>query len=116
MLLPMPDPLQMVIHLRVHVLPVLARGAEDGVVAPHPALHAVVQVEGRFGFLAEAFGGVEVAGFLLALGRLFGGTTGAGALLGEEVAEEGAAAEVAEGGEEGGGLEGWFVGVGCHGF
>ena len=72
----MPDPLQVVVHLRVHVLPVSAREAEDGVVAAHPALHAVVQVEGRFGF----------------------------------------AAEVAEGGEEGGGLKGWFVVVGCHGF
>ena len=103
MLLPVPDPLQMVVHLRVHGLPVLAREAEDGVVAAHPALHAVVQVEGRFGFAAEALDGVEVP-VSLAFG-LFGGT-GAGALLGEEVAEDGAAAEVAEGGEEGSGLEG----------
>ena len=86
----------------MRVLPVLAGEAEDGVVAAHPALHAVVQVEGRFGLSAEALDGVEVPGFL-ALGR-FGGT-GAGGWGGEEAAEEGAAAEVAEGGEEGGGLD-----------
>ena len=110
MLLPVPDPLQMVVHLRMHVLPVLAGEAEDGVVAAHPALHAVVQVEGRFGFPAEALDGFEVPGFL-AFGRV--GGTGPGALLGgEEVAEEGTAAEVAEGGEKGGALEGCVFCVG----
>lgn len=118
MLLPMPDPLQMVIHLRVQGLPVLARDAEDGVVAAHPALHAVVQVKGRFGFLAEALDGVEVPGFL-AFGGRFGGVGAGGCGGGEEAAEEGAVAEVAEGGEEGGGLDGWgftVVGflLGCH--
>ena len=54
MLLPVPDALQMVVHLRVRSLPVVARDAEDEVIAAHPLLHAVVQVEGCFGFLPKA--------------------------------------------------------------
>lgn len=102
----------MVIHLRVQRLPALAGRAEDGVIATHPTFHRVVQVEGRFGFLAEAFDlVVEVSGFSLVRMDAGGGCSGGGG--GEEFAEDGLAAEFMEAGGDGGCVSIGFLW--CHG-
>lgn len=61
-----------------------------------------MQVESRFGFLAEAFDLVECAGFGLVRTDAEGGCGGGG----EEFAEDGLAAEFVEAGEAGGRLGG----------
>ena len=73
-----------------------------------------MQVEGRFGFLAEAFDLVEFSGFGLVRTDAGGGCGGGG----EEFTEDGLAAEFVEAGEDDGRLGGWCVDVGllwCHG-
>lgn len=75
-----------------------------------------MQVENRFGFLAEAFDLVEFAGFGLVRTDAEGGCGGGGG--GEEFAEDGLAAKFVEAGEDDGRLGGWCVWVelfGCHG-
>lgn len=99
MLLPVLDPLQMVIHLRMQRLPPFARDAENGVVAAHPALDGVVQVERRFRFSAQGLDPVAFPRFALA--HAVEADEGGGA---DEVAEDGSAAGFEEAGEGDGGL------------
>lgn len=109
MLLSMPDPLQMIIHLRVQRFPPFAREAENRVIAAQPALHRVVQVESRFGVFSEVFHPLELSGF--GFQRLVEADEVGCA---QEVAEEGFAADSEEAGEgqEGlGGFDGWGVTV-----
>lgn len=53
MLLFVPNPLQMIIHLRVQPPPLIARKAKGRVIAAHPTLDRIVQVQSCFGFLPQ---------------------------------------------------------------
>ena len=114
MLFPMPNPLQMVIDLRMQLLPIFARKAKNRVIAAHPALDQIMQVEGIFRFPTQVLNDLAFADF--AFQRFVEADEGGCA---EEVADHGFPAGFEEAGEGDDGLgafDGWgFIAVGGFG-